>query len=338
MMTIPENIILLLIRQWKGELLDGADDRTLRHWLSDPAHSDDAETLHQTWLAAAAYPLHYAPDVEAGLTKLQYRIAAETMPAKVVPLRRKWFATAAFAASFLLLLAIGYNWWAAEQSSADIRSITAASGQSLELALPDGSLIVLHNGAEVSYPDPFDKSKARWVSLSGEAYFKIAPDSGKPFTVRTAAASVEVLGTAFNVRAMPDEPVVEVTVEHGKVQLSSPALPDNRLLLQAGERGHCTKTGQLEKTLDPETNALSWLTQSLRFRNTPLPEALEALSRHYGIALRLEKESLAKCTYTGAFEKAPLQDVLQTLELTFGARILLQEESRYLLRGGACGK
>jgi transmembrane sensor len=120
--------------------------------------------------------------------------------------------------------------------------------------------------------------------------------------------------------------------------LSAPASPENRMVLQAGERGHCTKAGQLVKTLDPEANALSWLTQSLRFRNAPLPDALEALSRHYGIELSLEKETLSKCPYTGVFEQAPLQDVLRTLELTFGARIIQEEENRYLLRGGACGK
>lgn len=339
MMTIPENITLLLTRRWNGESLTGAELAALEQWLAVPFHSEQAEALRRVWKATENYPSHYEPDIDTGWNALHARIsegAKQAPPSRVIPLRRRqWLAVAA---SLLLLAAAGYMWWPSPQTSLPVHTVGATSGRPLELGLPDGSLIVLQDGSELSYPDPFEESATRWVEISGEAYFKVAPDARKPFQVRTAYATVEVLGTAFNVRALPGEPEVEVTVESGLVQLSSSAAPDNKLQLQAGERGLCNPEGDLRKAPDTEVNAISWLTDKLRFRNTPLPQAIEALCRHYGIAIEMEKESLKACTYTGSFEKTALRDVLQTLELTFGARMISQGEGQYLLKGGSCAK
>lgn len=338
-MTIPDHITLLLTRKWNGETLTDAERATLNQWLAKPAHAGEAETLHRVWMATQSYPSHYEANTDAGWNALHARISkhkAEAPKGRIAPmLRRQWWAVAA---SLLFLAAIGYWLRPAPEAPESVRTIGAASGQSLELSLPDGSSIVLHDGGEVSYPEPFEKSGSRWVQLSGEAYFQVAPDLSRPFQVRTDYATVEVLGTAFNVRALPGEPAVEVTVESGRVQLFNAAIPDTKMQLLPGERGICTPNGELQKTNDAEINALSWLTDKLRFRNTPLPQALQALGRHFNVRIEFEKEALSPCTYTGTFDKTELKEVLQTLELTFGARIVRQGEGGYLIRGGSCGK
>ncbi len=340
-MTIPEDITLLISRRWAGETLNPTEEEALTLWLSTPEHAAASEDLRRLWSAIETYPSHYEPDIEAGWHKLRARIESEkaNAPSKVgktVPLRRRRFVWLAAAASLFFLLMAGYNWWIDQQAPLPLHTVAAASGSSLEIALPDGSLIVLHDGSELSYPDPFEKSKHRWVELSGEAYFHVAPNPKKPFRIVSGHALTEVIGTSFNVRAIPGEHAVEVTVESGKVQLMAAANPGRTLMLQPGDRGQCTPNGELSKVVDPEINALSWLNGKLRFRKTLLPVALQAIGRHYGVEINMEKESLRACTYTGYFEKTPMSDVFQTLELTYNARIVQKADGSYLLRGGTC--
>jgi ferric-dicitrate binding protein FerR (iron transport regulator) len=237
----------------------------------------------------------------------------------------------------VLLVAAGI-WWLLPDAPAEqpYRTVAALSGKPMEVALSDGSLIVLQNGAELSFPETFPGKGAREVELSGEAYFKVAHDEKRPFRVQSAYALTEVLGTTFNVRAWPHENSVEVTVETGRVRLSSATQPGDGLTLRPGERGQCLTNGNLIQTGDADINALSWMTGQLRFRKTPLAEALQAIGRHYAVSLEMEKSSLDACSYTGSFEKAELKDVLLTLELTYGVRIAEPAPRQYVLSGGSC--
>lgn len=65
---------------------------------------------------------------------------------------------------------------------------------------------------ELSYDD---------IALEGEAYFDVYKNAQKPFFVKTSGITVKVIGTAFNVKAYPDEKTIETTVERGLVQIFS---------------------------------------------------------------------------------------------------------------------
>ena len=59
------------------------------------------------------------------------------------------------------------------------------------------------------------------MEITGEVYFEIAHDATKPFIVRKGEASIEVLGTHFNVNAYDDEPDMKVTLLQGSVKVTS---------------------------------------------------------------------------------------------------------------------
>lgn len=329
--------MLLLTRQWDGAFLTDLEQSALDQWLSAADHRAEADRLYRVWLATGNYPSHYEPDVETGWNKLKSRISEQkhtpARTAKVIPLRR----ILAAAASIMLLIAAGI-WWLLPEVPAGqpYRTVAALSGKPMEVALSDGSLIVLQNGSEMTFPETFPGEGAREVELSGEAYFKVAHDEKRPFRVRASHALTEVLGTTFNVRAWPGESAVEATVESGRVRLTSSTQPSGGLTLGPGERGQCLTNGNLSKTSDAEINALSWMTGQLRFRKTPFAEALLAIGRHYEVVLELENPALGDCSYTGSFEKAELKDVLLTLELTYGVRISEPGPQRYVLHDGSC--
>ncbi len=343
-MTIPDHIMLALSRRWAGETLEQEQRQALEQWLALPAHAQQAQYLQRVWDAASAYPSHYTPNSQAAWQNFQFRLHPSdttattnttSAPIRTLPGRRRlWWM--AIAASLMLMLSALYYWWLKDNEPQQIRMVAAASGGSLEVALPDGSLIVLQNGSELSYPEPFDKSKVRWAELRGEAYFKVAHHLKKPFRVLAAHAYIEVLGTSFNVRAPEAAGSVEVTVENGKVKLAAQNNPHDAIVLQPGQQGISTAAGGMIQANDAELNALSWMTSKLSFRNAPLPQVVEAVSRHYRVDVSLESESLNQCTYTGVFQKATLDEVLQTLQITYGLRVVRSD--KIVLRGGSCRK
>ena len=96
---------------------------------------------------------------------------------------------------------------------------TSENQKNLQVTLPDGSNIYLNRNTILSYQKNFGRDD-RNVTLSGEAFFDIAPDTEKPFIVDAGKASVKVVGTSFNVITNNHDSAVEVFVKTGKVMLS----------------------------------------------------------------------------------------------------------------------
>ncbi|MBK8290115.1 MAG: FecR domain-containing protein [Flammeovirgaceae bacterium] len=83
------------------------------------------------------------------------------------------------------------------------------------------------------HPD-YGKQERR-VRIKGEAFFDVERNPEKTFVIEINKATVEVLGTSFNVRGYETENL-EVVVQTGIVKLSAPERTKN-IILKAGERG-----------------------------------------------------------------------------------------------------
>ena len=78
--------------------------------------------------------------------------------------------------------------------------IVVPKGRFSRLVLADGSSLYINSNTQVVYPKQFEKDK-REIFVDGEIYIDVHPDPAVPFIVRTADFDVEVLGTAFDVKA-----------------------------------------------------------------------------------------------------------------------------------------
>src|SRR5690606_6485205 len=85
-----------------------------------------------------------------------------------------------------------------------------------KIILPDGTVVFLNAVSRLNIGADFN-NKQRNVYLTGEAFFEVGHDPEKPFIAHTGAYSVTVLGTKFNVKAYPTEPVSETTLIEGSV-------------------------------------------------------------------------------------------------------------------------
>jgi len=182
-----------------------------------------------------------------------------------------------------------------------------------DFMLPDGTHVVLQTGSRLDFPGHFT-GRAREVSLSGEAYFEVAEDVSKPFIIHTGHVQTTVLGTAFNIRALPDDKEIIVSVTTGKVKVE-----DNRKLLAVLTSNQQVKYQPAVAAIARDSvNAASlvtdWTKREMAFDGQSFEEVAEMLGRRYSVDIRFKKEGLKKSSIKAFFNGTEtLENVLNTL-------------------------
>ncbi len=322
----------LLAAYLAGELAPEERARVAAWLAAEPRREELLESLRLVWDGSAAGRRRY--NVEAALR----RVAAESARPPA-PLRRPLAPTVwgraplwkrGLVAASVVGAAVG-GWWlvarGVRENPAPVASkeYRTTRGQRLALKLADGSSILLAP-ASVLRIDPGYGAGARPVQLAGEAYFEVAHDAARPFSVRTSRTVIRDLGTRFVVRAYAEEPVTDVVVAEGRVAVGpiAPApgpVPDS-LLLDPGDRGWLSADGSL--TLARTVNLdgyFGWTEGRLVFRNTPLSEALRRIGRWYDVDVRLVDPGLSTRTLTASFHHEPAAEVVRLVATTFGLRV-----------------
>lgn len=107
------------------------------------------------------------------------------------------------------------------EGTGKLQTLSTPYGKQFQVKLSDGTQVWLNTASSLTYPGRFPNSE-RAVSVSGEAYFEVSPDSKRPFKVYMEDSSlVTVLGTHFNVSAYQNQPVKTVTLLEGSVEVSA---------------------------------------------------------------------------------------------------------------------
>ena len=191
-------------------------------------------------------------------------------------------------------------------------SYNTAADQTKEITLPDNSKVVLNENSTLAY---VEKGGKRNVELSGEAWFDVAHDTEHPFEILSGETQTVVLGTAFNVRAYPEEANVEVTVERGKVAFAEKANTTNKTLLPAGTEGVFykkeKKVEQVKKVTNEINNVSAWRTKTLVFDDLPMDAIIETLERYYKVNIETETPELLNCTFNGTYSDKSLDLILE---------------------------
>ncbi len=186
------------------------------------------------------------------------------------------------------------------------------------IRLDDGSVAWL--GAESAIQVSFDETTRRVTLLSGEAYFEVQRDAGRPFRVSADGVTTTVLGTAFDVRSDPD--AVSVAVSHGKVAVASARAPGMATdPLEAGDWISIDQTGHAERgRADPEL-AGGWRSGLLVVQDRPVEEVVRVLGRYQRGRIIITGSGLAARRVTGIYDlNAPAEALLAVAE-THGATV-----------------
>lgn len=182
-------------------------------------------------------------------------------------------------------------------------------GARTKFTLPDGSMGWLAGGSTVTYPSSFEKH--RNISVEGEAFFSVKRDEKHPFVVELNDFKVSVLGTEFNVLNYRDEPVSEVVVLSGLVEVSGKTKrfvkqlePNKKLQLQKDKN----------KIYLSDVNArsyTSWIEGRLEFNNEHLESVCRKIERFYDVDIELNNKGLENNLFRANIKIGSLEELLK---------------------------
>ncbi|GAA0894311.1 hypothetical protein GCM10009122_39920 [Fulvivirga kasyanovii] len=196
-----------------GDLSD-AEREEVDLWIkSSPERQKEFEEARQIWQNSGIRLEMRDADTVEEWGKLQSRISENPPESDTVQVTGNYSLWFKIAAGVVILAVALFILWPVEKMI-DIH----AKGEVVKVYLPDSSKIWLNVGSTLSYPEDFGVENRR-VTLSGEGYFIVQPDSLKPFIIKASLAYARVLGTSFNVKE--DSAGVVLTVAEGKVSFSS---------------------------------------------------------------------------------------------------------------------
>ncbi len=209
-----------------------------------------------------------------------------------------------------------------EEKNVEWHTLQIPRGGEFVLCLADGTVVTLNADSKIHYPDRFIGNE-RQVSLEGEAFFEVAKDSLRPFVVKTNGIDVRVLGTAFNLKAYPDE-YQQTTLVRGAVEV---VLDKQQVLLHPGEQVTCIDKELRVEQVDVKPY-IAWKDDRFVFENEPLEDVLKKLERWYNITVFIQNHALTEKRFTGNLPKyEDIGNVLKILALTTNIKFELNDRT-----------
>jgi transmembrane sensor len=206
------------------------------------------------------------------------------------------------------------------------REYATTAGQRLSVTLVDGTRFTLAPASRVRVATNYGQG-ARGVELEGEAYFAVMHDAAHPFAVRAHGAVARDIGTAFDVRAYPEEAGARIAVAEGAVSVTPAGRCGAGVRAEGEPCGAEARAGDVATAGDGRVavergvdvaSLTGWTRGELTFRNVALGEVTTDLSRWFGVEIRLADPALARRLVTATVTDEPLDAALNVLAPGFG--------------------
>ena len=307
----------LLARYFAGECTEEEIHWMERWRKEDPSNEKAYIEFSAIWKHSGSENQDFQPDTAEALTKVNRKLEQlDSHSDGNTRQRNMLFYLSRIAAILILALLV---WYGYNKVSYKESRIVNSSGEkeTKELVLPDGTIVTLNSNSTLKYPEKFDKT-TRNVELVGEAYFEVAKNPEKPFLISAQNTLTRVVGTAFNLRAIPDEEDVVLTVEEGKVAFS---VEENKKLktvhLSAGDRGIMNKvTQRLTETKNDDANFMARKTKQLVFKNTPLNKVAKDLARYYHVKFEIENPKSDSVEVSIDLNNSTIDQMIEAMSFT----------------------
>jgi transmembrane sensor len=188
--------------------------------------------------------------------------------------------------------------------------VTPRAGQ-YHIVLADGSKVWLNAVSSLRFPTAFNGA-TREVELTGEAYFEVAKNKAKPFTVKTGGTTVNVLGTHFNVNAYKDNGEIKTTLIEGSVRLAD---GKTEVKLIPGQQGRTTGTGFIITPADLE-ETMAWKNGYFIFRDENVISIMKRVARWYDVEI-IYKDDMKDRAFGGTVSRyKDITELLDYMQLT----------------------
>lgn len=181
------------------------------------------------------------------------------------------------------------------------------------LTLPDGTEVQLNSTAILLYPSQFS-GDSRGVYLIGEANFKVAENAAQPFIVRSNDYQVTALGTEFNMKSYPNDPILSTTLLSGSVEVLFNNL-EEAVILKPNEQFTFNRQTKEESITHPDMeDVTAWQRGELVFKSASLEEIIAVLERKYAYSFIYSPTNVRDEKYTLRFkDTAPLEEIMEII-------------------------
>ncbi len=217
----------------------------------------------------------------------------------------RWVFRAAAAA---LVAALLLSPWQRDRTPSSIETFAATGNQEKDVWLPDHTRVQI--GANSSITIVFTEEQRKVLLDRGRAYFDVAKDAARPFSVRAGNSIIRDIGTAFAVDMQGQG--TTVTVAQGRVKLWDSRMialsgssglgldPDQQepgvapvADLVAGEQAHVDASGQLAslRTVDVR-KALAWTVEQIRFDNQTIADVASRLNSYNRLQITVTDQNI----------------------------------------------
>jgi transmembrane sensor len=176
-------------------------------------------------------------------------------------------------------------------------------GEQRAMPLEDGSTIRINTDSALSVALTRERRTIRLKD--GEAWFKVAHDKARPFTVEAGGVAVQATGTAFAVRRAQNG--VDVLVTEGSVDVWSLEAPGRKVALKAGQSlfvATAAPAPDKARILDDAGEVrrkLAWRDGRIELDGETLGFAAAEFNRYNRLQLRVTGDALAGERLYGVF-------------------------------------
>jgi transmembrane sensor len=328
----------LLAKKIAGEASEEELQRLETLTKLNPEWAYQAEHIQYLWNTTSdkeqsefAFEQHLQKMKEAGvdLKPAVYSNKSDKKPARV----KNIFIYSA--AAIVLFLIAGFVWLNSNKRNAlsapekKYSEISSPFGSKTKLVLPDSTVVWLNAGSKLTYNEHFGITN-RNTTLIGEAFFDVKK-STVPFTIRANNIQIKVLGTAFNVKAYPEDKTTETSLLRGRVEVTLDKRPGERIVLKPNEKLIVANEkldvkpevqkkdpkvviDELTRINDTTIVETSWVHNELIFQDETLREVAHKMERWYGFTIEIADEEIANERLSGTFTTETIQEALTALQ------------------------
>jgi len=228
----------------------------------------------------------------------------------------------AYAATFLIIFLFSCK--AYDYYTPTFEANYISSNHMKSTILPDGSTITMDNKTQIEVT--FYNNRRNVVLNSGQAFFDVAPNKEKVFSIDVNNLQIQVIGTSFEVKKNEND--TKVTVREGVVKVSHVYDHHNKLILLArlekGDSLSVNRKGKIKLFNKVKISEIApWRESKLIFSNNSLQEAFDDFSRYNDFKLESNID-LTSISFSGVFEEYDMDKFLNVLQNIYSFQIKKQ--------------
>jgi ferric-dicitrate binding protein FerR (iron transport regulator) len=309
----------LMASYFSGTLI-GAEERELEDWKEASEENQMVfKNAEKVWRSLNMLNEMRGYDVSRALSNVHKKTEKSTDQFQKTFLFY-WQRIAAILLLPLLIVGAIYFIQAKYTSSNSVvwQTISTPPGVKSHVILPDGTVVWLNSGTDLSYPSSFSES-TRNVKLLGEAFFDVAQDAKHPFIVDLGKINIEVVGTKFNAINYEQEGQTEIVLASGKVKLFEKHENKSRLVseMAPGQQAIHLKAGNTITLKNVDAGKYtSWIGGRLIFRDDPMEEVVRKLDRWFNVQIEIADPDIGGYIYTATFQNETIIQILSLIKRT----------------------